>query len=174
LLQQCIETENYYIQQSGGEDQFKHASGRYDPQKSAYHQKILDELTPNIDYEKLKLFFSKRGIVFFSALDWMEFSKRLDFSIGFRFHGAMASLGAGIPGIVISHDSRTSELTKFMGIPNIELKEGMGTKIDDILSRINFDSELFDIERKKSAKKLLDALKKNNILPSIHLMSLAN
>lgn len=64
--------------------------------------------------------FLKSKVMHFSSIDaWMDFSRTCDVSIGMRIHGNMLPLQAGVPSVVIGHDSRTNGLSKMMGIPVI-------------------------------------------------------
>ncbi len=64
--------------------------------------------------------FLKSKVMHFSSVDaWMDFARTCDLSIGMRIHGNMLPLQAGVPSIVIGHDSRTNGLCSMMGIPVI-------------------------------------------------------
>lgn len=57
------------------------------------------------------------------AWTWIDSLKNFDFSFGPRIHGAVASILAGTPAMLIAHDSRTVELAEVHGIPYLELHE---------------------------------------------------
>ncbi len=50
-----------------------------------------------------------------SAYD--EMIARFDFAIGYRVHGVLPALAAGVPGRLVSYDSRSSELAETFSIP---------------------------------------------------------
>lgn len=52
---------------------------------------------------------------------WLRRMADMDFSFGPRIHGNIAAILAGTPGIVLAHDGRTLELTRYHGIPAIDL-----------------------------------------------------
>ncbi|CCK76141.1 conserved hypothetical protein [Oleispira antarctica RB-8] len=54
---------------------------------------------------------------------WLIDSMKTDLYVGSRIHGVIASMLAGTPGILISHDERTRELAKSMSIPCIDANE---------------------------------------------------
>lgn len=54
---------------------------------------------------------------------WMIDSMKTDLYVGSRIHGVIASMLAGTPGVLISHDERTRELAKSMSIPCIDVSE---------------------------------------------------
>lgn len=56
----------------------------------------------------------------FSSVDaWMDFARTCDLSAGMRIHGTMVALQAGVPSLLVAHDSRTDGLGRTMGLPRI-------------------------------------------------------
>ncbi len=49
---------------------------------------------------------------------WRDHLRRFDFSLGTRIHGNIAALLAGVPALVLAHDSRTLELADYHEIPH--------------------------------------------------------
>ena len=91
----------------------KLAANYFSNGKGAYFLKTYG--APNreaaIDYVK------ERGKLYFNAQEWIAAMKQYDFLISSRIHGTIAALLAGVPAILLSHDSRTKELADFCGIP---------------------------------------------------------
>jgi hypothetical protein len=52
---------------------------------------------------------------------WYELLAQRDFGFGTRFHGIVAALNAGIPAMLLAHDSRTLELAEYHSIPYLPL-----------------------------------------------------
>jgi len=50
---------------------------------------------------------------------WLAFMRTRSFSIGTRIHGNIAALLAGVPAVVIVHDSRTREIARHHRIPHL-------------------------------------------------------
>ena len=48
---------------------------------------------------------------------WMAYIKHFNFSFGTRIHGNIVALLAGVPAVVLAHDSRTLELADYHEIP---------------------------------------------------------
>ncbi|WP_084267859.1 polysaccharide pyruvyl transferase family protein [Azohydromonas lata] len=60
----------------------------------------------------------RRRSIFFASLDgWMDFARTCGFAIGSRIHGTVIPMQAGVPAILVAHDSRTIGLAKKMAVP---------------------------------------------------------
>ena len=85
--------------------------------------------------------------------------KRFDMVVGPRFHGIMAAVAAGTPGVLVAHDSRTKELAEACGIPHVTHRDPV-----DAASLIRafddqFDPEAFGVVRSTNAAILGRAMK---------------
>ena len=69
------------------------------------------------DWSALSDYLSKRSLTYLDVDAWISRMKAFDFVIGTRLHGTVASLLAGTPAMLIAHDSRTSEVAEFAGMP---------------------------------------------------------
>ena len=54
---------------------------------------------------------------FLNRKPWMDFLSNRDISFGHRIHGALLSILAGTPAVVVPFETRTEELARFHGIP---------------------------------------------------------
>jgi len=101
--------------------------------------KDTDGRFPGIpDYWSHPLFVNGRARFHADPISWMSDLKRYDFSFGTRIHGTIAALTSGVPATLIAHDSRTSELAEYFGIPFIKSTSlNPETKVSDL-------SELWD------------------------------
>jgi polysaccharide pyruvyl transferase WcaK-like protein len=81
------------------------------------------EFVPNGINKNLEEYFKKNSRVFFDVQEWLGFMKAFDFSIGNRFHGNVAAMNAGIPALMVTCDSRTTELSEFFRLPHISAKD---------------------------------------------------
>lgn len=119
----------------------------------------------NISAEDFTKYVRNNGKIFFNKDEWISFLKNKDISlsIGARFHGNMMSLLAGIPSIWITHDSRTTELCRAMGLPHIDIDTMNKLHCwDDILSYNNYNEE-FKHSYKKKLDNYLEFLKDNGL-----------
>lgn len=63
------------------------------------------------------LYQADRMRFFVDATTWIDTLRDRDLVVGTRIHGTIAGLLAGVPSILIAHDSRTRELAEFHSIP---------------------------------------------------------
>jgi len=64
-----------------------------------------------------ELYRTDRMRFFVDATTWIDTLRDRDLVVGTRVHGTIAGLLAGVPSILIAHDSRTRELAEFHAIP---------------------------------------------------------
>ncbi|MCK6425608.1 MAG: polysaccharide pyruvyl transferase family protein [Burkholderiaceae bacterium] len=163
-----------YIQQSGGELALEAATGTTRPEAAEGLRWQLRTMAPDLDPEQALQYLREHGRVFFSAPDWIEYMRKFDLSIGHRFHGNMATLAAGRPGVVLSHDARTSELVRLMGIPSLDstvFLRGIPS-IDEVLAAISFDAASFDRARSRLARHWIEVFGRIGIPLETHLQDI--
>lgn len=64
------------------------------------------------------LYRDGRMLMFVDQWTWFDYLSRQDFAYGTRFHGNVAALMAGIPAMLLAHDSRTIELADYHQMPH--------------------------------------------------------
>lgn len=69
--------------------------------------------------EEIERYGVKHIKVFFNVIEWMRYLRSRDIIVGTRLHGVVAAIISGTPGILISHDTRTAESAKQLGLPVI-------------------------------------------------------
>lgn len=57
--------------------------------------------------------------VFFRIPDWPDYAVTRDFIFGTRLHGVIIGLIAGVPSLLLTHDTRTEEAAQWMGLPSV-------------------------------------------------------
>lgn len=62
-------------------------------------------------------YLDRRGKVFFDIDAWAGFVQHTHGVLGTRLHGTIVALNAGMPAVLVPHDSRTSEVADFAGLP---------------------------------------------------------
>lgn len=73
--------------------------------------------------EQLTRYLDRNGNVFFDLIDWSNFLQRHSFLIGTRLHGVILALNSGVPACLVTHDSRTSEMARYAGIPFVDAQK---------------------------------------------------
>jgi hypothetical protein len=73
--------------------------------------------------EELGAMLRKKLRYFSSVPEWLGSVGQRQLVAGMRIHGAMAGIQAGVPSLLIGHDSRTQGLAQVMGIPMISPEE---------------------------------------------------
>lgn len=80
---------------------------------------LLPALYGCSDRGALLSYLDRRGKVFFDLDHWATFLQGTHGVIGTRLHGSIVALNAGVPALIVPHDSRTSEVAEFAGIPTL-------------------------------------------------------
>ena len=126
--------------------------------------------------ERLKQTLSK-ALLHFSSIDaWMDFARSCQLSFGMRIHGTMVPLQAGVPSLLIRHDSRTAGLAKHMSIPAIGPEDFVTLQARGpgaLLHRIAQQMGPYDARRKSLAATLQDYVTGNGLRPHAALRALA-
>ncbi|KAI0557421.1 Polysaccharide pyruvyl transferase [Gracilaria domingensis] len=93
--------------------------------------------------------------LFYDVLQWRLALSHFDISIGFRIHGSMVALSAGIPTLVIAPDYPVLEMVEEMRIPHTTIFDERlkpGIDIASFVSSTGFDGFHFDENRCEIAK----------------------
>ncbi|WP_375401476.1 polysaccharide pyruvyl transferase family protein [uncultured Amnibacterium sp.] len=99
---------------------------------------------------------------FVDATTWFDFMRTQDFAFGTRLHGTIAALVVGTPAVMITHDSRTTELADFHRMPHRPLTQEL-TEIDVAELAADADFTAFNAERAHGFANYLSFLEKNDI-----------
>lgn len=83
--------------------------------------------------------------LFFNTHQWRAMMAMHDASIGRRFHGIVAALQAGIPGLMIAVDDRMREMISQLELPYVEMAEWIAA--DDKLALLESTVAGFDFDR---------------------------
>lgn len=105
---------------------------------------------------------SGRTDFFVDPTTWVKWLAGRDVSFGTRIHGNIASLLAGTPAVVLSHDSRTRELADYHEIPHVQLQK----QPDDVDPRDLFeaaDYSGFHATQEQRLQTYIDFLDQNDV-----------
>lgn len=128
------------------------------------------------DKHRLTQILKSSTLHFSSVAAWLDFSRTCDLSFGMRIHGTMIPLQAGVPSILVSHDTRTAGLAAQMGIPRLPAEEfaelcrpGPKRMLEMIIEQM----EDYDKRRQTLARTMLDFLSENQMDAHPSLLRLA-
>jgi hypothetical protein len=123
----------------------------------------------------LASFLRIAGYVPDSVDSWLHWQQRFSASVNTRIHGTVMSVMAGVPGICIGHDTRTTELAKRLRLPLLSMQAFIGSRysLRDQFAESGFSGEAFDQNRAETAAAYVRILAEIGLPPSRHLLSLA-
>lgn len=140
------------------------ARGSFDEMSETEFQLHRNYMKPDLNDEEYKLWCQRYALAFTSANAWMEYLLKFDLVIGTRFHGVMLAIQAGVPGVVITHDSRTEEMCRTMEIPYIEAdKLESGFDLSDIIGLKSFNGSQYYERRMELYGRMEKVLDKSGI-----------
>ena len=175
LVQIVDDYEGEYILQHP-ESMLKFAYGELSniPKETIEHFLKVYESKTNL--QSLVEWYRRSSSVFIDAPNWMRFLKKFDAAIGPRYHGIALAVQAGIPGCVITIDSRTEELCEGTGLKRIALAEAQGLSPAELVNECMWsekDASDFNDSRLENARQYVKFLASNEIKGSDHLVNLA-
>lgn len=102
----------------------------------------LPQLYAMKDKEALVDYLDRRGKVFFDVDAWAGFVQQTLGVIGTRLHGTIVALNAGMPAVLVPHDSRTSEVAQFAGLPVLDrrVSDLNGKTVTELLAAVDVES----------------------------------
>lgn len=144
---------------------------------SLNHVERLEKVYSRIgDWDHIKAWFESFSVFFADAQNWMHYSKHFTLAIGPRYHGVALPIQAGVPGKVISIDSRTEELSVTTGIPTVRYKDVENMGADELVNFCRWgsnDATNYDSVRKENAVKYEGFLSENGIPVNERITALA-
>lgn len=113
--------------------------------------------------EKVRFFDKDKAVIFTSPYQWINFAhENIDFSIGTRLHGNVASVLGGVPSFIMATDQRVSELAAYHNIACVPVASVTPeTKLTDIIEKNDFT--LVHKGHEERFNRFVDFLEKNNL-----------
>lgn len=108
-------------------------------------------------------FLRRHAVHFCGAEAWLDFARTCGLAFGMRIHGTMAPLQAGVPSLLIEHDTRTSGLAATMGIPSLSTADFLGASRADLMARIAEVMGAYDARRRVLAERMRDHVEANGL-----------
>lgn len=125
----------------------------------------------------IRSWLAANSVFFADAQNWLNYSRKFSSAIGPRYHGIALPIQVGVPGKVITIDSRTEELAKTTGIPAISYKDANKMTADELAKASLWtqeDANHFDCVRKSNSSKYVKFLSVNGLKPHDYLAQIAN
>lgn len=105
----------------------------------------------------------RQALLHFSSINaWMDFARTCDAAVGMRVHGNILPMQAGVPALLVYHDSRTYGLGRTLGIPMVSPEEFVDL-VDDHPQRF-FEKILSGLDRFDNTRNFLGERMKEHIL----------
>lgn len=134
--------------------------------------RFLEVYGEKFDFESLLEWFRRYSGVYIDSASWLRSMRRFDLAVGPRYHGIALAIQAGLPGCVITIDSRTQELCFGTGVKSVSIEDAKNLTANDLVEKARWtqqDADVFDYERNNKAIEYCIFLLTNGIQPSIHL-----
>lgn len=93
---------------------------------------------------------------------WVDYLTDFDFVFGSRIHGSIAGILAGVPTMLLAHDSRTLELAEYHAIPHRKVTE-LSSKTDANQLYEQTDYAKYNSRVPEIQRTLADFLEKNSL-----------
>ena len=175
LVEIVEEYDGEYVLQHP-ESMIQFAFGESDLISEKSMSRFLEVYGERFDSRGLLDWYRRKSSVFADAPTWMRFLKRADLVLGPRYHGVALGIQAGIPGTVVTIDSRTDELCEGTGIKAVALADAMTMSSAQLVDSCHWsqdDAVRFDANRKLRVHQYIDFLVRNGLSPSQHLQDLS-
>jgi hypothetical protein len=107
--------------------------------------------------------YARRNIACYFDVDyWARDLARFDFSFGFRLHGNILAIQAGIPALAFTHDNRVKELATTIGLPMIDLPSlGTVESLEELIEVSTRGLQYYDQKRAHLATEYTSLLSEN-------------
>ena len=107
------------------------------------------------------LYLQDRLRMFVDPHVWFNYLSEFDFCVGTRIHGNVAGMLGGTPSLVLAHDSRTTELAQFTGIPYRMFTEIKDTPLHELYAEADWSQ--FEGKQAKNFENYKDFLDSHNL-----------
>lgn len=93
---------------------------------------------------------------------WYQYLENFDFAFGTRIHGTIASILAGTPAVLLTHDSRTQELADYHAIPYRPITEVTpDTDVQELFAECDYSK--FNARLPETFERFTKFLERNNL-----------
>ena len=72
----------------------------------------------NLSQQHIESFYNQTYHIFSNIEEWKNYIKNFKFALGYRLHGSVLAINAGVPALCMNGDSRAAEMCSFLKIPH--------------------------------------------------------
>lgn len=162
-----------YVVQSMS-DMIKISRGEFGSIEEKVLNTIHKHTVPHYTMEEFKNWCLNYARSFYDVPSWMDSLRRYDLTVGCRYHGVALALQAGKMGLVLTIDTRTTEMCENTMVPNVPAdacKEPLTRQ--QLKKMIQFDPYAYDRTRAERAARYIAFLEGNQLTPSKYLYAIA-
>ena len=157
------------------EEMFQFALADVDGIGEATTKRFLEVYGERFTKASLLAWYRQNSCFFVDAPNWLRFLSKFDLALGPRYHGVALAIQAGIPGTVITIDSRTTELCAGTGIKSLPVATALKMTAIELIDASRWtdeDAMRFDLNRVDKARGYVQFIEDNGLQPSSHLRNL--
>lgn len=154
--------------------QGRHSIACYFGEKDSVDNIISDFISTE-DSEFFYDVLRNKSVLFTDIPNWLSYYRTRDLVVGTRIHGAILSLQAGTPTVLVTHDSRTKGLAEVLCIPSLTAEEFAKNeyKNHELIKVCKEQLTNFDVNRSKLASMWKGLFVDNGFLMSDHIDKIA-
>jgi hypothetical protein len=131
-------------------------------------------IAPELSVAGFQQCVQQQGCLPTSVDAWLAELSRFSHTLNTRIHGTLMSLAAGVPGICLTHDTRTLELAATMHAPQLAADSIAAHRSpEDLFASAGFDGAAFDHNRMRLAQGYVELLQAASVTPSAAAIELA-
>ncbi|MDP9142694.1 MAG: polysaccharide pyruvyl transferase family protein [Pseudomonadota bacterium] len=135
---------------------------------------VAARIAPELSVAEFHRCVQQQGYLPTSIDAWLAQLSGFSHTLNTRIHGTLMSLAAGVPGICLTHDTRTLELAATMRAPQLAVESiAAHMSPEDLFACAGFDGAAFDHNRMQLARGYVELLQAVGVTPAAAAIDLA-
>jgi hypothetical protein len=114
------------------------------------------------DVETMSLVLRRSAVYFAAYEQWLLQARRFDLAFGMRLHGNITTMQAGVPSLVLTHDARTAQSCRTIGLPSMPAASFLEQDLrspEPLLQRIADTTSSYDARRRELGLCMIEHLR---------------
>jgi len=161
MIKLAIKNGLSYVFQNEDPELYIAAGDQLPDEKSGHLAAVVGQLGLPVSAQEYAEYLRANGKTFFTLGEWDTYIQGVDAVVGSRFHGTLIALTNGKPGVIIAHDSRTTEMAELMHIPHIRIDNIQKVEPTAWLSAADFGG--FEAQYRKLYDRFAEFLSENGL-----------